>query len=160
MIEIRSLKKEDGFEDLISLSREFFEEYQSHHEDFFAIDTLRDDDVVNYFSALLNNENGTVIVALEEGRFIGYITLHVRKQSGYWKVKQIGDISGLMVRNAYRRQGIGRQLMEKAKEFFEEKGVNYFTVYTAIKNREAIEFYGRNGLQPLYTTMLGEIPAR
>lgn len=157
MIETRSLTKDDKLDDLISLSREFFEEYESHHEGFFAIDVLRDDDIVNYFSSLLDNDNGEVIVALDQGRIVGYITVYVRKQAGYWKVKQIGDISGLMVQKAYRRRGIGRQLMDKAKSFFEKKGVKHFTVYTAVENRGAIEFYEQSGLQPLFTTMQGEV---
>ena len=158
MIEIRPLRKDDEFKDLVSLSREFFEEYGSHHKGFFALDALRDDDIVSYFSNLLDNDDGEVIVAREEGRIVGYIAVCVRKQPGYWKVKRVGDISGLMVQNAYRRRGIARQLMDKAKEFFEKKGVKYFTVYTAIENRGAIKFYEQSGLQPLYTTMLGKVP--
>ena len=157
MIEIRSLRKDDALDDLVSLSKEFFEEYESHHENFFAIDVLRDDDSVNYFSNLLDNENGEVIVAIENGRIVGYIAVYVRNQAGYWKVKQVGDISGLMVQKAHRRRGIGRQLMGKAKAFFEKKGVKHFTVYTATKNREAIAFYEQSGLRPLFTTMLGEV---
>jgi hypothetical protein len=35
MIEIRSLQKTDPFDDLVSLSREFFHEYEAYHKDFF-----------------------------------------------------------------------------------------------------------------------------
>jgi len=40
MIEIRPLNKDDKLDDLISLPKEFFAEYEAHHEDFFAIDRL------------------------------------------------------------------------------------------------------------------------
>jgi len=36
MIEIRSLTLDDPFDDLISLSRQFFQEYQAHHKDFLT----------------------------------------------------------------------------------------------------------------------------
>jgi ribosomal protein S18 acetylase RimI-like enzyme len=157
MTEIRALKKDDKLDDLISLSREFFEEYESHHEDFFKIDSLSDSDIVDYFSHWMDNDDGETFVALTEGRMIGYITVYVRTQPNYWKIKRVGGISGLMVQKTCRRRGIAGQLLARAKVFFENKSVTYFTVYTAVGNQGAIEFYERSGLVPLYTTMMGEV---
>ena len=157
MIEIRSLTKDDELDDLIVLSREFFAEYESHHEDFFEIDSLDDDDIVAYFSRWMEDDDGETFIALTGDRIVGYMTVHVRVQPNYWKVKQVGEISGLMVQTAYRQRGIAGRLLARAKDFFEKKGVTYFTVYTAVGNRTAIEFYKRSGLSPLYTTMMGEI---
>ncbi len=157
MTEIRSLRKDDKLNDLISLSREFFEEYESHHENFFKIDRLSDSDIVDYFSQWIDDEDGETFIALTGGRIVGYITVYVRTQPGYWKIKKVGDISGLMVQKAYRRRGIAGQLLAKARAFFEKKAVRYFTVYTAIGNRGALEFYERSGLLPLYTTMMGVV---
>ena len=157
MTEIRSLRKDDKLNDLISLSREFFEEYESHHENFFKIDRLSDSDIVDYFSQWIDDEDGETFIALTGGRIVGYITVYVRTQPIYWKIKKVGDISGLMVQKAYRRRGIAGQLLAKARAFFEKKGVRYFTVYTAIGNRGALEFYERSGLLPLYTTMMGVV---
>ncbi|MCJ7700586.1 MAG: hypothetical protein MUO62_03300 [Anaerolineales bacterium] len=49
-IEIRSLKKEDPFEDLISLSQDFFQGYEAYHQEFFKIDRLTDEDIRAYFT--------------------------------------------------------------------------------------------------------------
>ena len=151
------MRKDDKLNDLISLSREFFEEYESHHENFFKIDRLSDSDIVDYFSQWIDDEDGETFIALTGGRIVGYITVYVRTQPGYWKIKKVGDISGLMVQKAYRRRGIAGQLLAKARAFFEKKAVRYFTVYTAIGNRGALEFYERSGLLPLYTTMMGVV---
>ena len=157
MTEIRSLRKDDKLDDLISLSREFFEEYESHHGDFFKIDSLSDSDIVDYFSHWMDNDDGETFIALTEGRIVGYITVYVRTQPSYWKIKKVGGISGLMVQKAYRRRGIAGQLLAEAKAFFENKSATYFTVYTAVGNRGAIAFYERSELVPLYTTMMGEV---
>ncbi len=157
MTEIRSLRKDDNLNDLISLSREFFEEYESHHENFFKIDRLSDSDIVDYFSQWIDDEDGETFIALTGGRIVGYITVYVRTRPIYWKIKKVGDISGLMVQKAYRRRGIAGHLLAKARAFFEKKAVRYFTVYTAIGNRGALEFYERSGLLPLYTTMMGAV---
>ena len=66
MIEIRLLSKHDCQNELLTLSREFFAGYESHHEDFFKIDHLHDSDILNYFSQWIDNEN---LVAL---LFVGF----------------------------------------------------------------------------------------
>jgi ribosomal protein S18 acetylase RimI-like enzyme len=157
MIEIRTLQPDDGFDDLIALSREFFDEYASHHPDFFRIDRLSDDDIFAYFSRWLDNEDGRAFVAITEGRIVGYITVYVYARPGYWQVKQVGEISGLMVHKGYRRRGIATQLLAQARAFLAEKKVRYLKVYTAVANRDALEFYAQRGMVPLYTTMLADL---
>jgi ribosomal protein S18 acetylase RimI-like enzyme len=158
MVEIRPLTKDDEFDDLVSLSRAFFAEYEAHHQHFFALDLLRDRDILDYFSGLLDDESGEVLIALHAGRVVGYITLRVQQQPGYWHVKRVGHISGLMVHEAFRRQGIARRLLDRANAFFARNGVQYYTVYTATANQGGLQFYERCGLQPLYTTLLGKVP--
>ncbi len=132
MTEIRALNKDDKLDDLIVLSREFFAEYESHHQDFFAIDNLDDGDITNYFSHWLDDDDGETFIALVEDRIVGYITIYVHAQPNFYKIKKVGAISGLMVQKAYRQRGIAAQLLAQARAFFEQKGVTYFPVYTAV----------------------------
>jgi len=157
MIKIRSLQKDDGFNDLISLSHDFFNEYETHHKEFFKIDNLRDEDIIRYFSHWRDHEKGDVFIALDGDRIVGYLTAYVKSQADYWDIKEVGDISGLMVDKAYRRLGIAGRLLVKARDFFERQSIQYFMVFTAVANLDAIRFYERNGLAPIYTTLLGDI---
>ena len=141
---------------LIALSHDFFAEYEVHHADFFEIDTLRDVDIVGYFSRTVDADDAATFVAVQGARIVGYITVFIKSQPGYWKIKRVGDISGLMVHQNYRRQGIASALLSAAVSFARERGVRYFTVYTAITNQAAIAFYEHNGMKPLYVTLLGE----
>lgn len=157
MIEIRSLNKDDNFDDLISLSRDFFREYEAHHRDFFRIDNLKDEHAVGYFTSFRDTESRDVFVAVDGARIIGYITVYVKDQADYWQIKRVGDISGLMVQRRYRHKGIANRLLSKAKEFFMSQDLKYYTVFTAVKNRGALDFYQTNGLVSLYDTMIGEV---
>lgn len=157
MIDIRSLNKDDKFDDLILLSREFFDEYETHHKDFFKIDNLKDEHIVGYFTFFRNSEFREAFIAVDDAQIVGYITVYVKEQADYWQVKRVGEISGLMVRKDYRRRGIASRLFVAAKEFFVSQGLKYYTVYTAVENQGAIDFYQQNGLAPLYSTMIGEI---
>lgn len=155
-MEIRKLRQDDDFTDLIALSRDFFEEYSAFDEEFFKIDALRDEDILNYFRGMLQNENGAAFIALEDGAIVGYITVHIREQEPLWAVKMVGAISGLMVRRDHRRRGIARRLAAEAKRFFDERGAEYFTVYTSAANDAAITLYRQCGMTPLYTTLIGK----
>ncbi len=155
MLSIRTLHKNDDFTDLIALSRAFFREYEAHHADFFKIGNLTDDDVVNYFLSFCGRDTRKAFIAVDNAHIVGYITAYVQDQPGYWQVKKVGEISGLMVGPNYRRQGIAAKLLAQAEAFFAAQGVKYFTVYTAVANQPGIDFYRKNGLRPIYTTLIG-----
>jgi len=74
-----------------------------------------------------------------------------------WKVRRVGHISGLMVDPEHRRERIGSHLLEEAKAFFRAQEVRYYTLYTAANNSEAIAFYESQGMEPLYTHLVGEM---
>jgi ribosomal protein S18 acetylase RimI-like enzyme len=154
---IRQLKRNDDLADLIKLSREFFAEYETHHEEIFAIHGLEDTHITGYFARTIDSDDDATFVALLDQRTVGYITVHVRPQAEFYKVREVGAISGLMVQRAHRRSGIGARLLARTKVFFKDRGVKYFTVYTAVSNDSALRFYEMNGMNPLYTTLVGQI---
>jgi ribosomal protein S18 acetylase RimI-like enzyme len=153
---IRRLRKDDDLGDLIALSRAFFNEYEAHHEELFRIDVLRDEDIVGYFGRTVDSDDGATFIEVQDGRTVGYMTVFVRSQPGFYRVKQVGAILGLMVHRDHRRKGVATRLLAEAKKFFTARGVRYFTVYTASENDAAVKFYERNGMRPLHVTLVGE----
>ncbi|MCP4428769.1 MAG: GNAT family N-acetyltransferase [Chloroflexi bacterium] len=156
MIEIRPLRPTDSLDDLIQLSRAFFAEYEAHHP-FFKIDVLRDEHLTDRLTSWPADEDKEIFVAVDDGRIVGHITIKMEDQAPFWQVKQIGHISGFMVDPAYRRRGIGGELMAAAKAFFRQKGARFYTVYTAVANRSAVQFYEKHGMIPLHTNFLGDL---
>jgi ribosomal protein S18 acetylase RimI-like enzyme len=157
MIFIRPLDSSDDFSDLISLSRDFFNEYEAYHKDFFKINELKDQDVIRYFNSFCGQGSRKAFIAVEGKHILGYITAYVKEQANYWRFNRIGEISGLMVKDEYRHQGIAKSLVDEAIKFFTDQGLIYYTVYTAVHNRAGIEFYQKSGLQPLNSTLIGKI---
>ncbi len=157
MTNIRALTKNDDLGDLLALSREFFQEYEAYHDDLFGIDQLRDSDIVDFFSRSLDSADSATFVAIDQARMIGYVTVSVRRQPGFYKVKRVGAISGLMVDKAYRRRGVGGRLLEAVESFLRDRGVIYFTLYTAAANESALRFYRRRHMAPLSTTMVARV---
>lgn len=153
---VRRLQMADDLGALVALSRAFFAEYEAHDDEFFGIDLLQDEEIVAYFSSFVETQGRAAFVAVCEGRVVGYVTVYVQAQPAYWQVKRLGHISGLMVAPEERRQGIGGRLLEQARAYFREQGVHYYTVFTAVKNREALDFYAGQGMVPLYSHLVGE----
>jgi ribosomal protein S18 acetylase RimI-like enzyme len=135
----------------------FFYEYEDHHKEFFKIDCLSENDIVDFFSRSVGSPESATFIAVEDGMAVGYITVSIRVQPSFYKFNKVGAISGLMVQKDSRRKGIGTQLLAAATGFFHEKGVKYYTVYTSVNNHSAITLYERNGMIPLYTTLIGEL---
>jgi len=153
---IRELSAEDDLDAVLSLCRVFFAEYEAHHDEFFDTDDLRDAHLSGRFLNSISSDSSKTIIALVDDAIVGYASIVVRDQPEFYRVKRVGAISGLMVEPAFRRQGIATRLLAEAKRWFREKGVRYFTVYTATGNAAAVEFYSRSGMQPLHTTLIGE----
>jgi ribosomal protein S18 acetylase RimI-like enzyme len=156
MITIRELAPEDDLGAVLRLCREFFTDYTRYHEEFFGLDTLNDADISGRFLASIGSDDSTTLIALQGDEIVGYALLAVRDQPGFYKVKKVGAISGLMVSREYRRRGIATRLIDEARTYFGRQGVRYFTLYTSAANEEAIRFYEVNGLSVLQTVFVGE----
>ncbi|MBA4395420.1 MAG: hypothetical protein C0407_17865 [Desulfobacca sp.] len=151
------MKKEDDLKALVQLSKDFFSEYESNHPYFFGIDKIEDADITNYFARFIDSTDRKAFVAVVGGAMIGYISVLIQEQAGYWKIKMVGHISGLMVDKDHRRKGTGRKLLQSAADYFKQKNVKQYTLFTSVNNKCGIEFYEKCGLEKLFVTLMGEI---
>jgi ribosomal protein S18 acetylase RimI-like enzyme len=156
MITVRELRPEDDLATVLALCRDFFAEYESHHEEFFDTDNLSDADISGRFLQSLESDNSATIIALVDNEIVGYASLAVREQPRFYKIKRVGSISALMVAKDYRRQGIATRLLEESRTYFRSHGIKYFTFYTAVANRAALRLYEKIGMKALHSSFLGE----
>jgi len=154
-IVIRRLRATDDLHDLVALSRQFFSEYSAHHEELFAIGWLRDRHITDYFSKFTTSDDAAAFVAVAGGRPVGYITVLVRPQPPFNRIRKVGAISGLMVAKSHRRRGVASRLWSSANRFLRQRRVRYFTVFTAVADAAAVLFYRHVGMAPLQLTMVG-----
>lgn len=152
---IRRLRADDDLGALLGLCKEFFAEYEQHHEEFFDTDNLSNDDISGRFIASIDSDTSPTFVAVADDTIVGYVLLAIRDQPRFYKVKRVGAISALMVAKDYRRQGIGTRLLAEASEFFRQAGVQYYTFYTSVANEGALKLYKQCGIEPLQIVFLG-----
>ena len=69
-----------------------------------------------------------IFVAESQGRMVGYITTRVDREAGK------GRIPNLAVAEDFRRRGLGRQLIERALDYFRSEGLAYAVIETMAQN--------------------------
>ena len=69
-----------------------------------------------------------IFVAEADGRVVGYITTVIDREAGK------GRIPNLAVAAEFRKQGLGRQLIERALDYFREEGLEYAMIETMAQN--------------------------
>ncbi len=80
------------------------------------------------------------LVAEEQGEVVGY--------GGLMKIQDEGDITDIVVNEAFRGRGIGTRLMTALLEEGEKCGICAFTLEVRVGNKEAIRIYERLGFVP------------
>ena len=154
---IKELDGNCNFTDLLNLSKDFFYEYENNDKEFFKIDSINEMDIKNYFQRFISNENNMAYVVMYEEKIIGYITLVINNQPDFWKIKKVGSISGLMVDKNFRKNGIGTKLVKTGIEYFKQKNIKYYTVFTSVNNINGILMYKKCGFEELQTILYGKI---
>ena len=101
----------------------------------------------SFLYELLENERAFYCVAKAGGKVLGYV--------GMWMILDEGHITNLAVASAYRRQGIGRALLQHLVEESKKLGIRYLTLEVRRSNLSAqllYEEFGfvRTGVRPHY----------
>lgn len=99
-------------------------------------------DIENNITEIAATNDHIAFAALLDGKVAGWI--HAFKAL-LLESQPFVEIGGLVVDENHRGRGIGKQLIERIKEWSREKGINEIRVRSHIKRIEAHRFYINNG---------------
>lgn len=98
------------------------------------------------FMELVTKEE--VLVAVKEEKVVGLLSYIFRIISGKIVVdRKVMFIESLVVDEKYRSRGIGRELLNRAKEIYKEKGCDSLELQVNAKNVKAWEMYKKYGFR-------------
>ena len=86
---------------------------------------------------LMLTEQASALVALEDGRFLGYV--------GMMCVLDEGQIINVAVHPDARRRGVGRTLMQAAEAYAKERGIVFLSLEVRESNIAARSLYSSLG---------------
>ncbi len=105
-----------------------------------------------FLSEALSDEKAFLFVARAGAKVIGFVLAECAIKP--WLTKpNVCSIENICVDENYRRQGIGRALVERVRAACEEKGVHQLTLGVFCANKNAIPFYEACGFEPLSVKM-------
>lgn len=98
------------------------------------------------FSKLFEDEDTTIFLMDTEEETIGFMVLQEGEHPSRVHENYV-SIVDLFVKENYRSQGYGTEMIEKAEEYAEKQDCDYLKVSSEWKNKEARRFYERNDFE-------------
>jgi len=108
-----------------------------------------------------DNDGKCYIAVDERDRAVGLIMGIIRKYDEYdyldYKCPKAGEITELVVSSIARTNGIGKLLIKEMENYFKSKDCEYIYVDVFAYNRNAINFYTKDGYHSRMHNMLKKI---
>lgn len=106
-----------------------------------------------------NAGNGFCLVAVaDDGRLLGFIySIERDGLAGYENTDKMGYVEEISVLESARKLGVGRALMDAARDEFRRRGYSHFELSSVPGNEQARAFYTRLGLEPAAVLMIGDV---
>lgn len=103
----------------------------------------------NYFRELI--KSGTVWVAVDNNKVIGYLAGSIGEKPSY-VTTSLAELDNFYIEKEYRRQGIGKKLVEEFKQYCINNQIQEIKVTANAKNTNARAFYENNGFDDFEVT--------
>lgn len=133
-----------------ALNDELFKLEKENYDTTLVRDWALSEEGKEYFKNLIFNNY--VIVAIIDNQIVGYLAGGINEQGTYEEI-QYGEIYNMFIKSTCRGNGIGRKLICNFKEYCKQNGINNLKVTASAKNKNAIEFYHRNGFEDFNLTL-------
>ena len=105
-----------------------------------------EENILNRLITILGNNDNYLLVAENGNNVIGWI-------HGYYSLRiesePFVEIGGMVVKKDFRRLGIGKNLIEKTKEWAESKNVKKLRVRCNVIRKETHKFYEKLGFNEI-----------
>jgi ribosomal protein S18 acetylase RimI-like enzyme len=127
-----------------------WEEFARFHEPYDPRFPMKDNVREGYqihINDLIKAEDTLVLVALDNGKVIGYVIAAVRKSSPAFKREKYGHIEEMAVTADYRRKGIGSELLKKILAWFQSQDLDMIELSVAARNPIGYSFWKKHGFK-------------
>ena len=96
-----------------------------------------------------------VLVARDADRVLGYAMIRSTDAAGSWQWgNQVGTLETLVVAGSARGTGVGRELLDAARERLAGWGARVMTISVIAGNEGAMRFYHREGASDYLQTLI------
>lgn len=101
-------------------------------------------------------KNNLVFVAEIDEKIVGYLAGSVLEEMSY-TIETFAELDNMCIDTNYRGYGIGSKLIDEFKNYCKNLGIENIKVTAYAQNKQAINFYMKNGFQDYNTTLIFKI---
>lgn len=98
---------------------------------------------------MIAREDALLIKAELQGLMVGFCLGWIAQNPPIYHITRVGFISEIAVIRSHRRRGIGGVLMQEARRWFRERGLDELQLSTAVWNEDARRFWESVGGEPV-----------
>ena len=133
-----------------NLNNELFKLEKENYDTTLVLNWALTEDGKEYFEDLIKNQY--VIVATLEEKIIGYLAGSINEKGSYEEI-HYGEINNMFIQENYRLYGIGKKLINTFKDYCRNNNISNLKVVASSKNKNAIDFYRKNGFDDFNLTL-------
>ena len=155
-MKIRKAAKED-VPKILPVWRELME-LHARLDPFYTCRESAEKLFAKYVTDNIHDPKACVLTAETDGRVVGYCQGMIGKHPPVLEITEFGQIADFAVLEAYRRQGIGQQMLEKMFEWFWARGLLRVEVRCSLHNEISRSFWRKMGFEPYVETLFRRLP--
>lgn len=149
-INIRELEKAE-IEYVLPLLQKMFVEHDQAEPGFFTPASYSRDQIEIYLNEALVSKTCKVYVATKDSEIVGTIRASIKEAPSFYKDKWIGYTDDLVVKETYRRRGIGGELINKSLEYYKSKGITLIESKIYEFNKPSQALSEKNGFKKTFS---------
>lgn len=114
---------------------------------------------------VMKSEDGLVLVAVDEGRVVGFAHAEIRGPHKVINLGRYGALDTMAVTEGYRRKGVGEAMLTEILDWFRSKNVDRVELEVLSKNDVGYSFWKKHGftdyrrrlfMKPIYNFKAGQ----
>lgn len=110
-----------------------------------------------YVRESMDSQNSQVLVVLDGEEVVACSISNVSHHPPVFERTTYGLISDMVVKSDYRRQGIGKRLLDEIRKWFSQQGITRIELRVSARNEVAYSFWNRHGFkETVYVMYLEE----
>ena len=134
---VSSIEEAKECDKLLTLLIQDEKKYNENTKDDYIVD--------NWYSSFIDKDDSQLFIAANDNEIVGYIYVKIITTSDSSDISTEASISGIYVKENFRKQGIGTKLINEAKKWCINKGVSYLKLNVLEGNRIALNLYKKLG---------------
>ena len=95
----------------------------------------------------ITSDNSLVLVAIDDQKVVGYSISQATRMPPLSRGKTIGVIYDMAITASHRRKGIGKEMLNRIKAWFNERNINRIELSVVTKNTIGNSFWREQGFQ-------------